>query len=65
MERTLVSEKIAATATDLKSASRCSSDRVQSVRELHDELLELYDPTAWTTADADSFWKASEKARFG
>jgi hypothetical protein len=35
------------------------------VRELHDELIELYDPTAWTAEDADAFWKAAEKARFG
>jgi eukaryotic-like serine/threonine-protein kinase len=42
-----------------------ATDRVQSVRELHDALLELFDPTSWTAEDAEAFWKAAEKARFG
>lgn len=49
----------------LRCLAWSAADRVQSVRELHDALLELYDPTAWTTADAEAFWKFAEKARFG
>jgi serine/threonine protein kinase len=49
----------------LRCLAWSAADRVQSVRELHDELIELYDPTAWTTEDAEAFWKAAEKARFG
>jgi len=30
-----------------------------------DALLELFDPTSWTAEDAEAFWKAAEKARFG
>jgi serine/threonine-protein kinase len=49
----------------LRCLAWSAADRVQSVRDLHDALLDLYDPTAWTIADAEAFWKASEKARFG
>jgi serine/threonine-protein kinase len=49
----------------LRCLAWSATDRVQSVRELHEELSELYDPTAWTSADAEAFWKAAEKARFG
>jgi len=42
-----------------------ATDRIQTVRELREALAELYDPTAWTTADGDAFWKAAERARFG
>jgi serine/threonine-protein kinase len=49
----------------LRCLAWSAADRVQSVRELHDELIELHDPTAWTAEDAGAFWKAAEKARFG
>ena len=42
-----------------------ADERVQTVHELHDALLALHDPNAWTPADAEAFWKSAEKARFG
>ena len=40
-------------------------DRFQSARELYDALARVYDPTAWTRADADEFWRALDRRRFG
>jgi serine/threonine-protein kinase len=40
------------------------SDRLQTVSELHEALVELHDPGAWTPADAEAFWSSAEKARF-
>jgi serine/threonine-protein kinase len=40
-------------------------DRLQTVHELHDGLLALHDPAAWTAADAEAFWKSVERVRFG
>jgi serine/threonine-protein kinase len=40
-------------------------DRIQTVAELRESLVALHDPTKWTAADADAFWKSVEKARFG
>ena len=42
-----------------------ADERVQTVHELHDALLALHDPNAWTPTDAEAFWKSAEKARFG
>jgi serine/threonine-protein kinase len=39
------------------------NDRLQSVRELREMLLALHDPSAWTAADAEAFWKTVEKSR--
>jgi serine/threonine-protein kinase len=41
-----------------------STDRLQCVRELHEALAALHDPTAWTTSDAEAFWTGAEKTRF-
>jgi hypothetical protein len=40
------------------------SDRLQTVRELREALVALHDPDAWTSADAEAFWREAEKARF-
>jgi serine/threonine-protein kinase len=42
-----------------------ADDRLQSVQELHAALVALRDPTAWTPADAESFWRSAERAQFG
>ena len=42
-----------------------AEDRVQTVRALHETLLALHDPTGWTPADAEAFWKSAEQVRFG
>ena len=42
-----------------------ADERVQTVRELHDKLLAVYDASAWTPADAEAFWKSAERVRFG
>ena len=34
------------------------ADRPQTVAEVHQALVELYDPNEWTAADADAFWQA-------
>jgi serine/threonine-protein kinase len=39
--------------------------RFQSARELYDALATVYDPTAWTRADAEDFWRAVDRRRFG
>jgi serine/threonine-protein kinase len=48
---------------------RCLSvapdDRFQTARELGDALERIYDPTEWTRADAETFWQAVERQRFG
>jgi serine/threonine-protein kinase len=50
-----------------KLIARCLAwspdDRVQSVRELHETLLEVREPDAWTRTDAEEFWAKAEKAR--
>lgn len=48
----------------LKCLAWQSEDRLQSVRQLYEALVELYDPTAWTAADAEAFWRDAEKVRF-
>jgi predicted Ser/Thr protein kinase len=40
-------------------------DRFRSARELRDALMRVYDPTAWTRADAEAFWKVVDRRRFG
>jgi serine/threonine-protein kinase len=40
-----------------------AGDRIQTVRELREALVELHDPAAWTAADADAFWKHAESFR--
>jgi serine/threonine-protein kinase len=40
-------------------------DRFQSARELRDALEAVYDPAAWTRADAEEFWRAVDRRRFG
>ena len=40
-------------------------DRFQSARELRAELTRVHDPTAWTRADAEAFWHAVDRRRFG
>jgi len=45
--------------------ARSPEDRIQSARELREALAALLDPAAWTPADAETFWKAAEKERFG
>lgn len=40
-------------------------DRFQSARELHDALDRVYEPGAWTREDAEDFWRAVERRRFG
>ena len=49
----------------LRCLAWSADERVQTVHELHDALLALHDPNAWTAADAEAFWKSAEKARFG
>jgi serine/threonine-protein kinase len=39
------------------------NDRLQSVRELREMLIALHDPSGWTAADAEAFWKTVEKSR--
>lgn len=45
--------------------ARTPPDRVQTVREVREALAALHDRAQWTPADAESFWKCVEKARFG
>ena len=40
-------------------------NRYQSARELYDALERVYDPTAWTRAEAEDFWRAVDRRRFG
>ena len=40
-------------------------DRFQSAHELYDALARVYDPAAWTRADAEDFWQAVDRRRFG
>jgi len=49
----------------LRCLARSAGERVQSARELRAELAMLYDPAGWTAADAEEFWKAVERERFG
>jgi serine/threonine-protein kinase len=49
----------------LRCLAPSADDRVQTVHELHEALRALHDPAAWTSADAEAFWKTAEKARFG
>jgi len=39
--------------------------RYQSTRELHDALDSIHDPGAWTLQDAERFWAAADRVRFG
>lgn len=48
----------------LRCIAWSASDRIQTVRELREALVALYDPAAWTAADAEEFWRSAEKARF-
>ena len=48
----------------LRCIAWSASDRVQTVRQLREALVALYDPAAWTAADAEEFWRSAEKARF-
>ena len=41
------------------------ADRFQSARALREELARVHDPTAWTRADAEEFWRAVDRRRFG
>jgi serine/threonine-protein kinase len=49
--------------------ARCLSpsadDRPRSVHEIHEALVALRDPAAWTAADAESFWRSAERLQFG
>ena len=49
----------------LKCLARSPDDRIQTVRELCERLRELHDPSKWTPANAEAFWKKAETARFG
>ena len=40
-------------------------DRFRSARDLRDALARVYDPTAWTRADAENFWRVVDRRRFG
>ena len=40
-------------------------DRFQSAQELCDALAQVYDPNAWTRADAEDFWRTVDRRRFG
>jgi hypothetical protein len=40
-------------------------DRFQSARDLRDALEAVYDPAAWTRADAEEFWRGVDRRRFG
>ena len=40
----------------LRCLARLPEERVQSARELREALEPLYDPAAWTRADAERFW---------
>lgn len=48
----------------LKCLARSPDERIQSVRELRERLCQLHDPSKWTQADAEVFWKKAETARF-
>jgi hypothetical protein len=41
-----------------------ASNRLQTVRELREALVAIYDADAWTPTDAEAFWRSAEKARF-
>ena len=38
-------------------------DRMPSARELHDELAAFADDVAWTTQDAEAFWREVDRSR--
>jgi serine/threonine-protein kinase len=40
-------------------------DRYQSAHALHEALAGVCDPAAWTRADAENFWRAVDRRRFG
>jgi serine/threonine-protein kinase len=48
----------------LRCIAWSADDRVQTVRELREELAALHNQAAWTPADAEAFWKSVEKTRF-
>jgi hypothetical protein len=48
----------------LRCTASSAGDRPQTVHELHDARLEIYDPDAWTTADAEAFWRSAERNIF-
>ena len=39
--------------------------RIQSARALHDALAGALDPRGWTRSDAETFWRAADRRRFG
>ena len=41
------------------------ADRFQAAGELRAELARVYDPAAWTRRDAEEFWHAVDRRRFG
>jgi serine/threonine-protein kinase len=43
----------------LRCLARLPEERVQSAREFREALEVLYDPAAWTRADAESFWSTA------
>jgi serine/threonine-protein kinase len=45
--------------------ARSPDERIQTVRELRERLHELHEPSKWTPADAEAFWKKVDSARFG
>ena len=49
----------------LRCLAWSADDRLQTVPELHQALLALHDPAAWTPADAEAFWRSAERVRFG
>jgi serine/threonine-protein kinase len=40
----------------LRCLARLPEERIQTARELREALEPLYDPAAWTRADAERFW---------
>ena len=48
----------------LRCIAWSESDRLQSVRELRQQLVELQASARWTRDDADAFWKSADRVRF-
>jgi serine/threonine-protein kinase len=49
----------------VRCLAREPGNRFQSARALHDTLLAVHDPGAWTREDAEAFWRAADRRRFG